>query len=60
MHFTINHVRGRRKNKACEIKVSICVHVYNVALENLERRQRNQQDWKANISSIKKYVNLKI
>jgi len=39
MHFMINHVCGW-KTKACEIKVSIYVHVYSATSEILESKKK--------------------
>ena len=37
MHFMINHVRKRKINKACEIKVSICIQVYSAILQMIDK-----------------------
>ena len=42
MHFMINHVCGW-KTKACEIKVSIYVHVYSATSEILESKKKKIQ-----------------
>ena len=51
MNFMMRSYLHGRKYKVCEIKVSICV-VYTLGRRKF--KEKNQQDWKANISSITK------